>query len=196
MSALLNDVATVNVFGLHPHTHGTVDFIGGVPVLGKSVVVNVSLFLLFMSLNVPRKCAAMILTRVAFYAPCIILDILPHLGRVGPGVCRTTLSLKTAPVRTLHGIVIPRVLPKVVSNFVLTIALSVSSFTIAMFAVNGRKLRALSACVCTSTQGKKLAPRLHPLSAVVFMLILMLLIVVGHHTNGGGRMWGVEGVGE
>lgn len=101
MSALLKDITTVKVCGLGTHDQGTVKFVGAVPVLGKSVVANVSLFLLFISLNVARKFAAMILTRVAFYAPCIILDILPHLGRVGPGLCRTTLSLKTAPVRTL-----------------------------------------------------------------------------------------------
>lgn len=190
MSAVFKALATVKVCGLEGQcTEGTVRFIGGVPVLGNSVVVNVSLFLLFVALNVPRNCAAIIVSRVAFYLPCIVLDIVPQLGRVGPGLCRTTLSLNTSPVRTLHGIVVPRVLPNVVSKFVLTVAVDVSSFTIAVFAVKGRKLRALSAFVCTSTEGKNLAPRLHPLDAVVFMLILIVLVVVGHHSSGGGGGW-------
>lgn len=163
-----------------------VGFTGTVPVVGTSVVANISLFLLFIDFNVSRKFAAIMLTRVAFYAPCIILDMVPQLGGVGRGICRTTLSLNTAPFRTLHGIVLPRVFPNVVDKFVLTFALSVSSFTIAVFAVNGRKLRALSACVCTSTHGNKLAPRLQPLSAVVFIAILILLVMVGGQTRQAG----------
>lgn len=71
-------------------------------------------------------------------------------------------------------------------KFLLTLAVSVSSFTMAIFAVKGRKLRALSACVCTSTHGNNLAPRLHPLSTIVFIIVLILLVVVGHETSGTG----------
>lgn len=148
---------------------------------------KMSLVLLFVTFHFALKFGAVLLTRVAFGVPCIVLDMVPGLGRAGHEACRTTLSLKTSPICTFFGMMLPSVVPKVFSNFLLSFAVSLSSFIVARFAGNPN-VSALSAGVCDRIHGK-VGPRVCTLSAVVFIAILLLLVLVGvSPIRGGGTM--------
>lgn len=60
-------------------------------------MVNISLVLLFAALKIVFgfrvKFFAILVSRVYFYIPFIILGIVPEVGQVSRDVCSTTLSL-------------------------------------------------------------------------------------------------------
>lgn len=119
---------------------------------------------------------------MAFSLPCIILGILPGLGRFSVGICRTTISLNYGPIGTFFGIILPGVAANVVANLMVDFALSLSSFVVSCFAGNP-DFRALPVCVF-SLAGGEMGPSVCTLSALVFLIILILLVLVGVTRDG------------
>ncbi len=197
VSAILNATTTINVLTVHGGlTSSLIVSVAGVPVVGTSVMANISLVLLFVFTNGLVKLgrslnfSAILATRVAFGLPCIVLSMVPGLGRASSGLLRTTLSLNYAPVATFFGIVLPSVSAKVVANVVVTFALSLSSFMVDCFAYNG--CRALPVIVC-GVAGGSMAPSACTLSALVFVVMFLLLVLCGVLRDGDRGRGTVEG---
>ena len=149
-----------------------------IPVTNADIVTGVSLMVLFMFLSIPFGRVSLLLAHVTFNIPYVILSVMPKLHQMNKHSYEAALDLGCTPLGAIIKVVIPEIMPGIITGAILAFTLSIDDFVISFF-TKGDGINTLSTVIYTAiTKGTKLKNQINALSAVMFIVVLALLIVV------------------
>ncbi|MEG1520606.1 MAG: ABC transporter permease subunit, partial [Clostridia bacterium] len=117
-----------------------------------------------------------LICHVAFCTPYVVLSVLPRVRQMDNSVYEAALDLGATPMRALWKIVIPEIMPGVISGFLLAFTLSIDDFVITVF--NNGSFQTLSTFIYADARKGGLTPSLRALSTLIFVFVLALLLIV------------------
>lgn len=144
------------------------------PMLNSEIVTGVSLMLLFTAMQMQLGFVTLLLAHVAFSIPYVVLSILPKLRQLDPHLAEAAQDLGATPGQAFWKVILPDILPGVVSGFLLALTMSIDDFVISFF-TTGMGVQNLSITVYTMAK-RGISPKLNALSTLIFMVVLILLI--------------------
>ncbi|MDB5829441.1 MAG: binding-protein-dependent transport system inner rane component [Variovorax sp.] len=116
---------------------------------------------------------AVIIALVHVMLPFMVIPVWTSLQKLDPGVENAALSLKASPFTTLRRIVLPQVMPGILSGSLIVFGLSASSFAIPGL-LGGRRLK----MVATVVYDEYLHELNWPLGAAIALVLLVANLVV------------------
>ncbi|MEB0058702.1 ABC transporter permease [Variovorax sp. LG9.2] len=116
---------------------------------------------------------AVVIALVHVMLPFMVIPVWTSLQKLDPGVENAALSLKASPFTTLRRIVLPQVMPGILSGSLIVFGLSASSFAIPGL-LGGRRLK----MVATVVYDEYLHELNWPLGAAVALVLLVANLVV------------------
>jgi putative spermidine/putrescine transport system permease protein len=116
---------------------------------------------------------AVIIALVHVMLPFMVIPVWTSLQKLDPGVENAALSLKASPFTTLRRIVLPQVMPGILSGSLIVFGLAASSFAIPGL-LGGRRLK----MVATIVYDEYLSELNWPLGAAVALVLLVANLVV------------------
>jgi putative spermidine/putrescine transport system permease protein len=116
---------------------------------------------------------AIIVALVHVMLPFMVIPVWTSLQKLDPGVENAALSLKATPFTTLRRIVLPQVMPGILSGSLIVFGLSASSFAIPGL-LGGRRLKV----VATVVYDEYLSELDWPLGAAIALTLLVANLVV------------------
>ncbi len=116
---------------------------------------------------------AVIIALVHVMLPFMVIPVWTSLQKLDPGVENAALSLKASPFTTLRRIVLPQVMPGILSGSLIVFGLSASSFAIPGL-LGGRRLK----MVATIVYDEYLHELNWPLGAAIALVLLVANLVV------------------
>ena len=119
-----------------------------------------------------------ICAHIAFCTPYVILCVMPRLTTMNPNIYEAALDLGATPWQAFRKVLLPELLPGMVSGFILAITLSIDDFAVTFFTKGSDGLDTLSTYIYADARKGGLTPELRPLSALIFVTMLLLLVVV------------------
>jgi len=150
------------------------------PVLNPEIVTGVSLMLLFIFMkaftNIGLGFFTMLLAHITFNIPYVILSVLPKLKQLNKHTYEAALDLGATPLNAIWKVIIPEIMPGIVTGFILTFTLSIDDFVISFF-TTGSGVSNLSIYVYSMAR-RGINPKINALSAIMFMTVLVLLLIV------------------
>lgn len=117
--------------------------------------------------------AAVVIALVHVMLPFMVIPVWTSLQKLDPGVQNAALSLKASPFTTLRRIVLPQVMPGILSGSLIVFGLAASSFAIPGL-LGGRRLK----MVATIVYDEYLSELNWPLGAAVALVLLVANLVV------------------
>ena len=117
--------------------------------------------------------AAVIIALVHVMLPFMVIPVWTSLQKLDPGVENAALSLNATPFTTLRRIVLPQVMPGILSGSLIVFGLAASSFAIPGL-LGGRRLK----MVATIVYDEYLSELNWPLGAAVALVLLVANLVV------------------
>ena len=144
---------------------------------------GVSLFLLFVSLGVPQGYTTVVLAHIAFCTPYVILSVMPRLKQMNPNLYEAALDLGATPGQALRKVIIPEILPGMISGFMLAVTISIDDFAVTIFTIGNEGLETLSTYIYSDARKGGLTPELRPLSTIIFIVVLLLLIFMNRRSG-------------
>ncbi|MBN8754229.1 MULTISPECIES: ABC transporter permease [Variovorax] len=117
--------------------------------------------------------AAVVIALVHVMLPFMVIPVWTSLQKLDPGVENAALSLNATPFTTLRRIVLPQVMPGILSGSLLVFGLAASSFAIPGL-LGGRRLK----MVATIVYDEYLSELNWPLGAAVALVLLVANLVV------------------
>ena len=108
------------------------------PLVIPYVVFGISLLLLFHTLGVPRSILTVVIGHIVISLPYTILVLVPRLEQIDVTLEEAAYDLGASRLRTFRSVVLPLILPAIVSAFLIALTTSFDEYAVASFVVGTR----------------------------------------------------------
>jgi spermidine/putrescine transport system permease protein len=178
VSTLLGTIAAIGLHNMRGKTKQAITLLNNIPMLNPDIITGVSLFLLFVFLNISQGYLTVVLAHITCCTPYVVLNVLPKLTQMNPNVYEAALDLGATPFQALRKVLIPLLKPGMISGFIMAFTMSLDDFAVTFFTRGTIGLDTLSTYIYTDARKGGLTPELRPLITLLFVGILILLIVI------------------
>lgn len=151
------------------------------PVLNPDIVTAVSLMTLFRFLRIEFGMATMLLSHITFSIPYVILSILPKLKQMNKHTAEAAMDLGATPIYALRKVVLPEIMPGIVTGALMAFTLSIDDFVISFFNT-GHGVSNLSITIYSMAR-TGIKPVINALSTLMFIGLLVLLLIINSRTK-------------
>lgn len=148
--------------------------ITNVPMLNADIVTGISLMLLFIAVNYTMGFASVLLAHITFNLPYVILSVLPRLRQANPSTYEAALDLGASKVYAFWKVILPDIMPGVLTGFLLSFTMSLDDFVITHF-TKGVGVATLSTQIYAEAR-KGIRPEIYALSTIMFVTVFVLLV--------------------
>jgi spermidine/putrescine transport system permease protein len=183
VSTILGSIAAIGIYNLKSPTRAAMNFVNNIPIMNPDIITGVSLFLLFISFGISQGFTTVVLAHISFCTPYVVLSVMPRLKRMNPNIYEAALDLGATPFQALRKVILPEILPGMISGFILAFTLSIDDFAVTIFTIGNEGLETLSTYIYADARKGGLTPELRPLSSIIFVTVLVLLIVINRRAE-------------
>ena len=176
VSTVLGTAAAIGIFNMKKKTRSVIMYFTYLPILNPEIVTGVSLMLLFSFVNMEMSFITLILSHISFCVPYVILNVLPKLRQMDTSLCEAAMDLGCSQRGVFGRVVLPEIMPGVLTGFLMSITYSIDDFVISHF-TSGPDSQNLSVTIYSMTR-KKVSPEINALSTIIFLVVLAVLITM------------------
>ncbi len=191
VSTVLGTLAAIGIHAMQRRPQAVMMTMTNIPMTMPDIVTGISLMLLFIFTRVPRGYFTMLLAHITFNIPYVILSVMPKLKQMNRHSYEAALDLGATPGYALRHVILPAVMPGVITGALLAFTLSLDDFTISYFTTSPL-VQNLSTLIYSEAR-KGIKPTMNALSALMFVALLVLLLAVDrrasniNETKNGGK---------
>ena len=183
VATLLGTMAAMGIYSLKKKWFRTaVMNVTYMPILNPEIVMGVSLLLLFVfandTLGIPIELGyvTLIIAHVTFCTPYVILNVLPKLRQLDKYVYEAAMDLGCSPTMAFFKVIIPQIMPGIVTGFLMALTYSIDDFIISYF-VSSAGTQTLPVTIGAMVR-KRISPEINALSTIMFAVVLAVLLTV------------------
>ena len=171
-------IGTITAIGLSKSNKilkAIVERINDFPIMNPEIVTAISLLMLFSALRIQKGYITMLLAHIMFCIPYVMLSVSPKLRSLDPNLSDAALDLGATPWQALIKVIIPQIMPGVISGALVAFTMSFDDFIISYF-VTGNGVSNIS--ILVYTMSKRINPSINALSTVIILIITVVLVLV------------------
>lgn len=180
-ATILGTFAAIGIHAMKRKPQNLMLALNNIPMTMPDIVTGISLMLLFIFTQVERGFVTMLLAHITFDVPYVILSVMPKLKQMNKHSYEAALDLGATPMYALFHVILPEIMPGVITGAMLSFTLSLDDFTISYFTTNPL-VQNLSTLIYSQAR-KGIKPTMNALSALMFVALLILLLVVNRRTK-------------
>ena len=180
-STLIGTLAAIGIHAMRKRPQSVMLALNNIPMTMPDIVTGISLMLLFIFTRVERGYFTMLLAHITFDIPYVILSVMPKLRQMNPNTYEAALDLGATPGYALLHVILPEVMPGVITGAMFAFTLSLDDFTISYFTTSPL-VQNLSTLIYSQAR-KGIKPTMNALSALMFIVLLILLLLINKRTK-------------
>lgn len=152
-----------------------------VPVVNADVVTGFSVcVLLIILLGISKDSfVPLVIGHVVLCTPFVYLSITPKLKQMDNNLYEAALDLGATPAQALFKVVLPQLIPGILSGFMLAVTLSLDDYFITTY-TKPSSFDTISTYVVNATKGSQTTVKtaLWALSTLIFLLVVVVVVVM------------------
>jgi len=178
ISTVLGSVAAVGIHNSFGHKKKMMTFLNDIPMINPDIITGTSLFILFVALGITQGYVTVILAHVVFCTPYVVLNVIPRLKQMNANTYEAALDLGATPSQAFWKVLVPDMMPGMISGFILSFTLSIDDFAVTLFTKGNQGLETLSTYIYADARKGGLTPELRPLMTIITLALFVLLIII------------------
>lgn len=196
VATILGTLGAVGAYYSKRRTRAVLENINQVPVVNAEIVMALSLVVMFVFIgNVIFRGAnlfsfwTLLAGHVVLSAPFVYLNVKPRLVQMDPALYEAALDLGCSPTTAIRKVMIPELIPGIISGFMVAITLSLDDFIITAFTrgsglLSGAKnIETLSTLVQAKIKKGPIPTLLRPLTTLIFIGVIGAVVLVTIYRN-------------
>lgn len=182
LSTILGTLGAIGIYNLrNRHLRNGMDFVTQIPVVNAEIVTAVSLLVLFLFFKsvfgLPLSFGTLVIGHIVLSIPYVVMSVTPKLEQMDPSLYEAALDLGATRTQALFKVIIPEIIPGILSGFMLSVTLSLDDFVITAFTKpSASGFETISTYVDSATAKKGLPTQFRALTAIIFAVILIVMI--------------------
>ena len=181
ISSILGTMGAIGAFYSRPFSKTLIDTANRIPVVNAEVVTAFSIcILLIVVLGIEKNTfVPLVMGQVVLCAPFVYLSVMPKLKQMDNGLYEAALDLGATPFQALYKVVIPQIIPGIISGFMLSITLSLDDYFITTY-TKPATFDTISTYVVNATRGAQteIKTALWALSTVIFLVVIAAVVIM------------------
>ena len=192
LATVIGTIAAVGIYYLNRRVKPIVNAISQITVINADIVTAVAFMLFFIvCMNYLDGYPALFIAHTMITTPYVVLSVMPRLSQINPNLYEAGRDLGAGPMRTLFTVILPQLVPGIVSGLVMAFTLSLDDFVITLFN-KGSGVETISTMIYASTK-HGIDPAFRALSTVIFLGVLAVLIGINIYTSRKKKKAALEG---
>lgn len=175
-STVIGTAAAIGIFAMNKRLRSFVLNVTYIPILNPEIVTGVSLMLLFGFIGLNLGLTTLVLAHITFCVPYVILNVMPKLRQMNISLYEAAQDLGCSPVRAFFKVVIPEIMPGIITGFLMAFTYSLDDFVVSYF-TTGATSQTLPIAIYSMTR-RKVSPQINALSTLIFIAVLLILLLM------------------
>ncbi len=180
LATVLGTLAAVGMMKIRKWQRKVIININNLPMVNPEIVTGVSFMLLFVFVYnnfgfLKPGLLTLIISHTTFCLPYVMLSVMPKLRQMDPNIYEAAQDLGCSPWYGFYKVVLPQIMPGVITGLIMSFTMSIDDFVISYFA--GGVVQTLPIAVFSMTR-KIVSPEINALSSVMFFAVFALLIII------------------
>lgn len=146
-----------------------------IPNVMPELVIGIAFMLLFSFLGVQKGQFTLVCAHIAFCVPFAILSIDPKIKQLDKNLSEAAMDLGATQWQTLRLVIIPEIMPGIVSSLMLTFTMSVDDYLISNFNVDSSTQTLPMKIYSMAKFGVN--PKMNALTTILFLAVIVLLVL-------------------
>lgn len=198
IATVVGTMAAIGISAMNRKAQSAINTVSYMPVVNPEIITGVSMMLLFVvylnfakwvnsSPQVPDflkflpenvfGVGTLLIAHVSFCLPYVIFNVAPKLRQMDVRIYEAALDLGCNPKQAFFKVVLPEMMPAILSAFLISITYSIDDFIISYFTCG--TLQTLPIAIYSMTR-KKVSPEINALSTIMFVVILAIILIINY----------------
>lgn len=178
IATILGTVACIGISRMRKGPKAVVMQVTNIPIMNPEIVTGVSLMLLFVffaaRMHLEFGFVTLIIAHITFDVPYVVLNVMPKFRQMDANLYEAAQDLGCGPVRAFFKVILPEIMPGVISGFLMAFTFSLDDFIVSYF-TSGSTAQTLPITIYAMTR-RKVSPEINALSTIIFVVVLVILI--------------------
>ena len=175
ISTVVGTIAAIGLSNCRKLVRGAMEQVNNLPLTNPDIVTAIGLLMFFSMLGLEKGFTTMLLAHVMFCIPYVMLSVMPKLRSLDPNLADAALDLGATPWQALTKVIVPQIMPGIVSGALVAFTMSFDDFIISYF-VTGNGVNNIS--ILVYTMSKRVNPSINALSTLIILIITAVLVLI------------------
>ncbi len=181
IATVIGTLAAIGIHSMNGKLRNTFLAVNNIPMVNPEIVTGVSMMLMFVFVFrltglLQPGFFTLLLSHITFCIPYVILQIMPKLRQMNKHLYEAAVDLGCPPARAFFKVVIPEIMPGIITGALMAFTMSLDDFVISYFNA-GSTAQTLSVTIYSMTK-KPMTPEINALSTLMFGTVMLLLVIV------------------
>ncbi len=181
VATVIGTAAAVGIQGMNSKLRTVFMAVNNIPMVNPEIVTGISMMLLFTFIYqstglLQRGYLTLLISHITFCIPYVVLQVMPKLRQMNRHMFEAALDLGCRPLPAFFKVMLPEIMPGVVTGALMAFTMSLDDFVISLF-TSGAEAQNLSVTIYSMVK-RRVTPEINALSTLIFGTVLVLLILV------------------
>ncbi len=186
IATIIGTMAVIGIDSMRQGTQTVLLAFNNIPMLNADIVTGIALMLSFLLFGISLGYCTILFSHVTFCIPYVILSVKPRMNKSTDTLFEAALDLGASRRYAFRKVVLPELLPGVVSGFLLSFTMSIDDFIVTHF-TRGAGINTISTLIYSEVK-IGIRPSLYALSTVIFVIAFVVLLIVNYNNMKRERM--------
>jgi spermidine/putrescine transport system permease protein len=185
IATIIGTVSAIGLYNMKKRPKRIFLSLSNIPVVNPEIITGVALMMFFVlcvgllrawGFRAGLGFSTLLIAHVTFNIPYVILSVMPKLRQLSKHTYEAALDLGASPFQAYRRVILPEIMPGVVSGAMIAFTMSIDDFMISYF-TTGTSVQTLPMVIYAMTR-KRVSPEINALSTLMFVTVLVLLIAI------------------
>ena len=179
LSTVLGTLGALGIYYSKKRVKTAMGAVSRIPIINAEIVTALALAITFVAFGLPKSYFTLLIGHMVICTPFVVLSVMPKLKQMDNSLYEAALDLGASPAKALFSVVLPQIIPGVISGFMLAITLSLDDY-IVTFYTRPSGFETISTYVFNATTrgNAHTAATLSSFWALTTIIFIVILIVV------------------
>jgi spermidine/putrescine transport system permease protein len=195
VSTLLGTIGAIGTFYANKRLRSAIENVNQIPVVNAEIVIALSLTFVFVIAGqyiFRTKIFSfwtLLIGHLVLCAPFVYLNVKPRLQQLDPALYEAALDLGASPRLAMTKVMVPQLMPGILSGFMLSISLSLDDFIVTAFTrgpglLSGdESIQTISTYIQGVIKKKSIPIELRALTTIIFIGVIVMAILITLYNN-------------
>lgn len=181
LSTLLGTAGTLGMYYSRKKVRTIMNGASQIPVINAEIVTALALAITFLTVGMPKSFFTLLIGHMVICTPFVVLSVLPKLKQMDNSLYEAALDLGASPTKALFKVVLPQIIPGVISGFMLAITLSLDDYIVTFYTkpdtFNTISTYVYNAAGRGNAHAAEITSSFWALTTIIFVIILVVVLV-------------------
>ncbi|MBR7186629.1 MAG: ABC transporter permease [Clostridia bacterium] len=133
LSTVLGTAGALGMFYCKKRMKAAIHAVSQIPVINAEIVTALALAITFVAAGLGKSYFTLLIGHMVICTPFVVLSVLPKLKQMDNSLYEAALDLGASPAKALWKVVLPQIIPGVISGFMLAVTLSLDDYIVTVY---------------------------------------------------------------